>query len=92
MIDTEDVQKAATEGTWSLPLLPLAPLAALRLLTDLSTPWLAVSWCLIAAAVLLMAAGWGMVYRHGARGRAVWGMCLLVHTVLVWNLIALVRE
>lgn len=92
MTDTRNVQKAATEGTWALPLLTLAPLAALRLFTDLSTPWFAVSWGLVALTVLLMAAGWATVHRHGTRGRAAWGTCLLVHAVLVWQLIALVRE
>ncbi len=92
MTDTRDVQEAATESTWSLPLLVLAPLAALRLFTDLSTPWFAVSWGLIALAVLFMAVGWVTVYRYGTRGRAAWGTCLLVHVVLVWQLIALMRE
>ncbi|MFD6890435.1 hypothetical protein [Streptomyces sp. NPDC059957] len=92
MTDTKDVQKAATEGTWSLPLLLLAPVAALRIFTDLSAPWFAISWGLVALAVILMAAGWVTVYRNGTRGRAAWGACLLVHAVLVWQLIALVRE
>lgn len=81
--------RTATEGTWVLPLLTLAPLAAIRFLTELSTPWLAISWILCAMSVILVSAGWVTAFRHGTRGPGAWGMCVLVHAVLAWQLIAL---
>ncbi|MEV3932900.1 hypothetical protein [Streptomyces sp. NPDC049944] len=91
MTDTTS-PRTATEGTWALPLLALAPLALIGLLTDLSTPWLVISWVLCAAVVLLMGAGWVTVFRHGMHGSGAWGMCVLVHAVLVWQLITLTRQ
>ena len=84
--------RTATEGTWALPLLVLAPLTAIRLLVEPSTPWLTISWGLFALSLLLVAIGWATVLRRGARGSAVWGTCILVHVVLVWQLISLVRQ
>lgn len=83
--------RTATEGTWVLPLLALAPLAAIRLLTEPSTPWLVISWVLFSASALMVAVGWVTVFRCGTRSPGVWGMCVIVHTVLVWQLIALMR-
>ncbi len=91
MTDTKP-PRTATEGTWALPLLTLAPLAAIRLLTELSTPWLVISWILFAVSALLVATGWATVFRRGTRTPGAWGMCILVHAVLVWQLIALVRR
>lgn len=84
--------RTATEGTWALPLLTLAPLAAIRILTEPSTPWLAISWILCALSVILVSAGWVTTFRHGTRNLGAWGMCVLVHAVLAWQLIALVRR
>ncbi|MGR8008781.1 hypothetical protein [Streptomyces hypolithicus] len=95
MTDTKS-PRADTEGTWALPLLTLAPLAVIRLLTELSTPWLVISWILCAVSAVMVAAGWATVFGHGARASGalsgVWGMCILAHAVLVWQLIALVRQ
>ncbi|MEU6082764.1 hypothetical protein [Streptomyces sp. NPDC047108] len=91
MTDTS-ISRTATQGTWALPLLALAPLAAIRLLTELSTPWLAISWVFCILSVLLVAAAWTTVFRHGSRGIGTWGTCILVHAVLAWQLIALVRN
>lgn len=88
MTDTTHT-RTATEGTWALPLLTLVPLALITLLTELSTPWLVVSWILFGAVVLLVTVGWVTVFRHGMRGSSAWGMCVLVHAVLVWQLISL---
>lgn len=84
--------RTATEGTWALPLLMLAPLAAIRFLTELSTPWLTVSWILCATSVILASVGWVTAFQHGTRGPGAWGMCVLVHAVLAWQLIALARQ
>lgn len=84
--------RATTEGAWALPLLALAPLAAIRLLADPSTPWLTISWGIFTLSVLLVAIGWTTVFRRGMRGSAAWGTCILVHVVLVWQLISLVRQ
>lgn len=84
--------RAATEGTWALPLLVLAPLAAISLLTKLSTPWLVVSWILCATAALLMAVAWVSVIRRGMRGAGAWTMCALVHAAWIWQWAALVRH
>ncbi|WP_328951358.1 hypothetical protein OG778_30400 [Streptomyces sp. NBC_00184] len=83
--------RTATEGTWALPLLALVPIALITLLTELSTPWLIVSWILFGAVVILVTAGWVTVFRHGMRGSSAWGMCVLVHAALVWKLISLAR-
>ncbi|MDQ0945966.1 hypothetical protein [Streptomyces sp. V1I1] len=91
MTDTKTT-RTATEGTWALPLVVLAPLALVRLLTEPSTLWLALSWILWTVSALLIAAGWTTVLRNGTRGNAAWGMCVLVHAVLAWQLIALVGE
>lgn len=84
--------RTATEGTWVLPLLTLAPLAAIRLLAEPSTPWLAISWSLCAISVILVSVGWVTAFRHGTRSPGAWGMCVLVHAVLAWQLIALARQ
>jgi hypothetical protein len=84
--------RAATEGTWALPLLVLAPLALVRLLTESSTPWLTASWVLLALSFALVAAGWATVLRHGTRTGGAWTTCLLAHGALVWNVIALMRQ
>ncbi|MEJ1200650.1 MULTISPECIES: hypothetical protein [unclassified Streptomyces] len=84
--------RAATEGTWALPLLALAPLALVRLLTEPSTPWLAASWGLLALSAVLMAVGWSAVLRHGTRTGGAWATCLLVHGAFVWNVIVLVCQ
>lgn len=91
MTDTKSLH-TATEGTWALPLLVLAPLAAIRLLAEPSTSWLTISWGLFALSVLLVAIGWATVFRRGTHGSAAWGTCILVHVVLVWQLISLVRQ
>lgn len=92
MAETDHTSKAATEATWALPLLALAPLAALRVITDLSTLWLALSWALVTLTVLLLAAGWLTVHLHGTRGRAAWWTCVLAHSVFAWQLTALVLQ
>ena len=84
--------RAATEGTWALPLLALAPVALVRLFTESSTPWLAASWVLLALSAVLMAVGWSTVLRHGTRTGGTWATCLLAHGAFVWNAIALVRQ
>ncbi|MGC5346976.1 hypothetical protein PZB75_29965 [Streptomyces sp. AM 4-1-1] len=84
--------RAATEGTWALPLLTLVPLAVITLLTELSTPWLVISWILCAVAALFIVVGWVSVFRHGMRGAGAWGMCILVHAVWAWQLITVVRH
>lgn len=91
MTDTKS-PRPATGGSWALPLLALAPLAAIRFLAEPSTPWLTISWGLCVLSVLLVTAGWVTVFRHGERGSATWGPCILVHAVLAWQLTALVRQ
>ncbi|MGC4998007.1 MULTISPECIES: hypothetical protein [unclassified Streptomyces] len=91
MTDTKS-PRLVTEGTWVFPLLVLAPLAVLGLLTEHSQPWLAISWGLFALSTLAVAAGWASVFRHGTRGTAAWGTCILVHAVLAWQLISLVWQ
>ncbi|CAL9504080.1 hypothetical protein [Streptomyces sp. enrichment culture] len=84
---------AASEGTWALPLLVLIPLTVLRMFADPSAgPWPVLGWCLIALAVLLLAAGWATAFRHGSRRRGAWGTCLLVHAALVWQTVLLLRQ
>ncbi|KRD18962.1 hypothetical protein ASE41_19510 [Streptomyces sp. Root264] len=84
--------RAATEGTWALPLLALAPLTAIRLLADPSAPWPIISWGIFALAVSLVAIGWAAVFRHGMGRPAARGTCILVHVVLVWHFISLVQQ
>ncbi|GAA2955483.1 MULTISPECIES: hypothetical protein [Streptomyces] len=91
MTDTAS-PRTATEGTWALPLLALVPLALIGLFTEFPTPWLVISWVICAAVVLLAAAGWVTVFRHGMRGASAWAMCILVHAVLIWQLIVLTRQ
>ncbi|MEU3003956.1 hypothetical protein [Streptomyces sp. NPDC007020] len=88
MTDTRTARPAG-ESSWALPLWTLAPLAAIRLTTELSTSWLVISWVLFSVSVLLVAAGWVTVFRHGVRTPGVWSMCIIVHLVLSWQLIAL---
>ncbi|MFD9411076.1 hypothetical protein ACFWBN_29190 [Streptomyces sp. NPDC059989] len=83
--------RGAGEATWALPLLALAPSAALGLFAERATPWLAVSWVCCALSALLLVAGWTTVVRHGMRGPAAWGTCVLAHAVLVTQLISLLR-
>ncbi|GGY29240.1 hypothetical protein [Streptomyces xanthochromogenes] len=83
----------AARGTWALPLVALAPLAAIGILTErTSTAWNVVSWVLWALSVVLVAVEWAAVLRHRTRQPAQWGMCVLVHAVLAWQLIALLRQ
>ncbi|WP_447038344.1 hypothetical protein [Streptomyces sp. DSM 118878] len=91
MTDTTS-PRAATEGTWALPLLALAPLAAIKLLADSSTPWLTICWGLFSLSIVLVAVGWATVFRRGKHGPAAWGTCILVHAVLTWQFISLVRQ
>ncbi|RCH64584.1 hypothetical protein DT019_32330 [Streptomyces sp. SDr-06] len=84
--------RAAT-GTWALPLLALAPLAAIGVLADqTSTLWNAISWVLWALSALSVAVEWATVLRRGMRRSAQWGMCILVHAVMAWQLIALLNQ
>ena len=91
MTDTNTL-RTTTEGTWALPLLTLAPLAAIRIVTALSTPWLVISWILWAISTILVVTAWVAVFRHGTRTPGAWGMCILVHAILAWQLIALVSQ
>ncbi|MFD9824192.1 hypothetical protein [Streptomyces violascens] len=92
MNDTKS-PRAATTGTWALPLLALAPLAAIGILTDrAATLWNSLSWVLWALSVILVAVEWALVLRRGARRSAQWGMCILVHAILAWQLIALLTR
>ncbi|MFF3289284.1 hypothetical protein [Streptomyces sp. NPDC003023] len=84
--------RTATEGTWMLPLLMLAPVVAIRLLTDLSTPWQVISWSLCGASLVLLAVGWAAVVRKGSRRPAAWGYCLVAHVVLVWQTVSLLMR
>ncbi|MER7660096.1 hypothetical protein [Streptomyces sp. NPDC096193] len=84
--------RRATESTWALPLLALAPLALLRLLTEPSTAWLALSWALCVASALLLAAGWVALRKNGIRGNTAWGTCVLVHLIWAWQFVALIAE
>ncbi|WP_406508160.1 hypothetical protein [Streptomyces sp. NBC_00212] len=92
MNDTKS-PRAATTATWALPLLALAPLAAIGILADrTSTLWNSISWVLWALSVILVAVEWTAVLRSGTRRSAQWGMCILVHAVLAWQLIALLMQ
>jgi hypothetical protein len=91
MSDTKH-PRTATEGTWALPLLALAPLTAISLLANTDGLWLTLSWVLFAVSVLLVANGWATVIRHGTRGSAAWGACIVVHAALIWRLISLVQR
>ncbi|MFF7202576.1 MULTISPECIES: hypothetical protein [unclassified Streptomyces] len=84
--------RRANDSMWALPLAALAPLVLLRLLTEPSTPWLALSWALCVASALLLAAGWAALRQHGIRGNTAWGTCVLVHLVWAWQVVALIAE
>ncbi|MEU3501736.1 hypothetical protein ABZ726_13480 [Streptomyces hundungensis] len=89
MNDTKS-PRATAPGAWTLPLLALAPLAVIGILADrTSSLWSSLSWVLWALSVVLVAAEWAWVFRQAARRPAHWGMCILVHAVLAWQLIAL---
>uniref|UniRef100_A0AAU2JPK9 Uncharacterized protein n=1 Tax=Streptomyces sp. NBC_00049 TaxID=2903617 RepID=A0AAU2JPK9_9ACTN len=93
MTDTTSARtRAASEGTWALPLLTLVPAAALRYFTEPSTPWIVISWVCCALAAAFLAAGWITVFRHGMRGPSAWFTCILAHAVLVTQVIWLVRN
>ncbi|WP_328312268.1 hypothetical protein OG432_19695 [Streptomyces sp. NBC_00442] len=92
MSDTASA-RAAARVTWALPLLALAPLAVIGVLADrTSGGWSGISWALLTLSFLLAAFEWTAVLRHGTRRSARWGMCILVHAVLAWQLIALLMR
>ncbi|MCX5381851.1 hypothetical protein [Streptomyces sp. NBC_00083] len=92
MNDTES-SRATAQGAWALPLLALAPLAAIGILGDrASTLWSSVSWVLWAVAVILVAVEWTLVRRRGMHRSTRWGMCILVHAILAWQLAALLMR
>ncbi|MFF4182193.1 hypothetical protein ACFYZ9_03300 [Streptomyces sp. NPDC001691] len=92
MSETESARVAPT-GTWALPLVALAPLAAVGILADrASAPWNALSWVLWTLSALAVAVEWAVALGRGTRGPVPWGMCALVHAVLAWQLIALVKQ
>lgn len=72
-----------TEGTWLIPLAVLMPAVLIRMLTDLSTPWLIAAWTLWGLAATLSGVGWTQVARHGLRNAKGWSACLPLHCVLL---------
>ncbi|MFE9402014.1 hypothetical protein ACFYNY_09580 [Streptomyces sp. NPDC006530] len=86
-----DTKSPRAQGAWALPLLALAPLAVIGILADRTAPlWSSLSWGLWALSAVLVAVEWVWVLRRSTRRSAHWGMCILVHAILVWQLIALV--
>ncbi|MFF3978399.1 hypothetical protein ACWGNF_20540 [Streptomyces sp. NPDC055808] len=85
--------RTAARAMWALPLVALAPLATIGILTEEPSPgWTVVSWVLWALSAVLVAAEWAVVIRRGTREPAQWAMCVLVHAVLAWQLIALLQQ
>ncbi|WP_075733971.1 hypothetical protein [Streptomyces acidiscabies] len=89
---TPDTARGTGESSWVLPLLALVPAAALGFFTDLSAPWLALSWISVALSVILLAAGWVTVFRNGMRGVSAWGICVFAHAVILLQVIAVARN
>jgi len=84
-------EQATGKTDWALPLLALVPAAALSVFTELSTPWLITSWAFVALSAVLVIAGWTTTIRRGTNGVRAWPTCLLTHTVLVAQVLLLVR-